>query len=165
MKREAFIIARKFPSILSVKQVTAEVTEIYFNSFAKLEDFASRLSSELATNVVVNIYQSVSTASYWALHSMGRMVRSIEAGERTVETHSGSPLAFEGAEPGRAFEDEGEKFVRFDFHEQDWYNQEVGVVVKVYQDFGPGWTNFIVTENLSVSPETPIPQRAWWRFW
>jgi len=165
MKGEAFIIERKFPSILSVKQVTTDVTEIYYNSFARLEDFASHLSSVLGTNVVVNIYQSVSTASYWALYSKGRMVRSIEAGEGTVDEHSGDMLPFEGSQPGRVCENDGDSFVRFDFHEQDWYNQEVGVPVKVYQNFGPGCTNFIITDGLSAGPKRTIPRRPWWRFW
>lgn len=155
-KREAFIIGQTFPSIFSVKQVTPVVTEIYFNSFAKLEDLASLLSAKLDTNVVVNVYQSVSTASYWALHSHGDRVRAIEAGDSEVHSHTGQRLPFEGPEPGRPSEDDADFFV-FDSGEQDWYNREVGVPVEVYEDYDAGWDNFIILKAGSTKP--------WWRFW
>ncbi len=163
--RDAFIIGYDFPSLLSVKQVTTAVAEIHFNSFAKLNDLASLLSKTFGTNVVVNIYQSVSTASYWALHSMGKRIRSIEAGDREVNSHTGDRLPFEGPEPGRVYEDEGDKFVWFDSDEQDWYNREVGVPVDVYQDYDAGWINFTIADDLKPTQKEIDLRKPWWRLW
>jgi hypothetical protein len=155
--RDHFNMGEDFPTVLSVKQVTNAITEIHFNSFAKVEELASFLSSQLMGNAVVNIYQSVSTASYWALHTQGQLARSIEAGDAAVSSHSGDRLPFEGVEPGREVTEDGDHFTVFDWQEQDWYNREVGVPVSVYQQYGAGWTNFVVPSEDVVSP--PMNQR------
>jgi hypothetical protein len=146
-ERSAFLPGEQFPSILSVKQITPQVTQIEFNSFSRLDDLASYLSAKIGTNVVVNIYQSVSTASYWALHSAGKCRRAIEAGDQVVYAQSGDRLPFERSEPGRAH-DEDSEYIWFDHGEQDWYNREVGVPVEVYQeDEGGGWVNLMLKIN------------------
>lgn len=147
----AFIPEEQFPSILSVKQITPKVTEIDFNSFSRVDELAANLSANVGANVVVNIYQSVSTFSYWALHSAGKRVRTIEASDREVYAQSGDRLPFEGLEPGRP-DDEDPKYIWFDYGEQDWYNHEVGVPVEVYQeDKGGGWVNLMLNINNRAS--------------
>jgi hypothetical protein len=98
-KHDAFLPGQTFPSLFSVKQVSGVVTEIHFNSFSSVAELASFLSQHLATPVVVNEYQSVSTASYWALHSAGALVRSIEAGDGEVSAQQGAPLPLKGRSP------------------------------------------------------------------
>jgi hypothetical protein len=163
-KREFFAPSEDFPSILSVKQVTPEVTEIHYNSFSKAHDLASALSLATGANVVVNVYQSVSTASYWAFHANGQLVRAVEAGDGDVHSQSGHRLPFEHEAPGRPLGDEGEQLMNFDYEEQDWYNREVGVPVEVYQQYESSWTNFL----LAIRPFEPVSARRgklWWRFW
>lgn len=163
-EHDNFNIGRDFPSILSVKQVTPGVTEIHFNSFGKVEDLASHLSTRADANVVVNIYQSVSTASYWAFHSRGRLLRAVEAGDGEVHAHAGQSLPFEYDEPGRPIGDEGETFMIFDCSEQDWYNREVGVPVEVYQQYESSWKNFVLASHLQ-APRSMRNGKPWWRFW
>lgn len=163
--REAFNMGDDFPSVLSVKQVTPDVTEIHFNSFGTVEDLASNLSATMRTNVVVNIYQSVSTASYWAFHANGQLVRSVEAGDGEVSSHAGEPLPFENEEPGRADGDQGDRFFLFDHQEQDWYNREVGVPVEVYEEYEPGWVNFRLASHLYEPRHQDSKEKPWWRFW
>lgn len=162
--RDNFNIAEEVPSILSIKQVTPEVTEIHFNSFGKVEDLASFLSSKTAARVVVNSYQSVSTASYWAFHADGKLVRSIEAGDAEVYAQSGERLPFEHEEPGRPAGDDGEQFMVFDYPEQDRYNQQVGVPVEVYQQYASSWKNFLLASHL-YEPRSERSPKPWWRFW
>jgi hypothetical protein len=163
-ERDQFNIGEDFPSVLSLKQVTAEVTEIHFNSFGKVEELASHISSALGKNVVVNIYQSVSTSSYWALHAAGQLLRAIEAGDAEVSSVSGQSLPFEGDEPGRAYTEDGEKFMVFDHGEQDWYNREVGVPVEVYQEYEESWKNFLLESHLYEPQASPVA-KPWWKFW
>lgn len=163
-ERERFNMGEDFPAILSAKQVTPEVTQVHFNSFGKVEDLASFLSVATRANVVVNVYQSVSSASYWAFHAGGRLVRAIEAGDAEVYAESGERLPFEHAAPGRPLGDEGEEFMSFDHQEQDWYNREVGVPVEVYQQYDSGWTNFLLASHL-YEPRGQKPPRPWWQFW
>lgn len=164
---ENFQNGEDFPSIFSARQVTPEVTEIHFNSFSKVEDLASHLSAVTGAKGVVNIYQSVSTASYWAFHDDGRLVRAIEADDAIVSSQSGERLVFEHEEPGRPYDDEG--YMVFDCDEQDWYNREVGVPVEVYQEYESSWKNFVLagrrSDSRSQSQQHQKQQKPWWRFW
>jgi hypothetical protein len=141
--RNKFIVDRIFPTVLSVKQVTPEVTEIHYNSFDELTEMAAFLSKRKSVKVVVNIYQSVSSASHWAFYDGGTQIRAIEAGESVAKLQFGERLPFEGPEPGTPCEDDPTLYF-FDSSEQDWYNREVGVPVEVYENYGQGWINFLL---------------------
>lgn len=164
-EREAFNSGDEFPSILSVKQVTPAVTEVHFNSFCNVEELASFLSNALGARAVVNIYQSVSTASYWAFHSGGRRIRSVEAGDGEVRGQSGDRLPFEHDQPGRPHGDDGEQYMVFDYEEQDWYNREVGVPVEVYQEYDESWKNFQLAVQVNETGSQGGPEKPWWKFW
>ncbi|MDJ0941445.1 MAG: hypothetical protein QNJ00_16910 [Woeseiaceae bacterium] len=130
------------PTLLSVKQVTADVTEIHFNSFNNCDAMASALSKALATRVVVNIFQSTAMASYWAYYRNGEFMRSIESGDDEVKER-GLPLDFENDPPGHDIADDDEEpFFTFDDQDIDDYNKSIIVDVSVYQNFDAGWTNF-----------------------
>ncbi|MEM7352766.1 MAG: hypothetical protein AAF657_18370 [Acidobacteriota bacterium] len=162
-ERGGFEIEDSFPSVLSLKQVTPEVSEIYINSFSKTEGLASDLSARLATGVVVNHYQSVATASYWAYHAGGEVLRQIEAGDGDVYAEIGTRLDFEGEVLGRDVAEEGEQRVfLFDYEAMDEYNSKVGVPVEVYQQSDSGWLNFIVEVE---KPAAASRHRPWWKLW
>ena len=144
-ERERFVNDYSSPSVLSLKQVFDGVTEIHFNSFGKVKNLASALSDKLSTGVSVNQYQSVATASYWAYHLNGRLVREIEAGDGEVYAQSGASLDFENEEPGRDISEEGEEpCIIFDYEDMDAYNSSVGIPVAVYQEFESNWQNFLL---------------------
>jgi hypothetical protein len=143
----------EFPSVFSVKQVTNAVSEVHFNSLSAVQELVSFLSRTLATSVVVNEYQSVSTASYWALYSGGVLRRAIEAADAVVLSQHGDPLPFEGPEPGHDIGEDGGTFVVFDDEDQSRYNHEVQVPVEVYQQYNANWRNI----ELQNAP--------WWQFW
>jgi hypothetical protein len=164
-EHETFNASEAFPSIFSVKQVTPQVCEIHFNSFAKVADLASHLSARAGADVVVNIYQSASTASHWALYSRGQLRRAVEAGDGEVYGQSGQSLPFEYDQPGRPIGDEGETIMIFDHPEQDWYNREVGVPVEVYQQYDSSWSNFLLGSGVSESRSMARNLKSWWRFW
>lgn len=161
-ERDSFHVNECFPSLLSVKAVNPDVVEVHFNSFSRLKGLASYLSSSLDTPVVVNVYQSAATASYWAFYLQGECLREIEAGDGEVSFQSGIPLAFEPESPGHDISDEGEAalFI-FNDDDQNDYNEQVGISIDVYQEHGPGWINFI----LDNTPKEQQNVKAWWRFW
>ncbi len=103
--RSGFLLSDEFPTVLFIRQVTQRTTEIYFNSFCEMEAFADRLSDQLETLAVVILYQSVSTASYWALHRDGGKLRSVAAGDGEIYEEYGDRLDFENDPPGRDVSD------------------------------------------------------------
>lgn len=128
-----------------MKAVTPEVVEIGFNSFCKLRKFASYLSKVLDAPVVVNIYQSTATASYWGYHLRGKCLREIEAGDGVVYFQSGALLTFESKSIRcETFEGNGKTFSSFDYEDQEQYNKNVNIPVKVYQEPDSMWKNFII---------------------
>ena len=159
-EHENFQNGDAFPRFLSMKQVTTEVAELHFSSFAKLEELGSYLSKALRTSVIVNVYQSVSTASYWALHTDGRLLRALEAGDGEVIDEIGDRLPFESTPLGHDVSRTNEPCFSFDYRDQDRYNAEAGIPISVYQDYSPVWLNL----NL-VTPELQRPARPWWKFW
>lgn len=154
-KPDTFLASDCFPSIFSVQPATPVVTEIAFNSFSRLSELVAPLSATANSRAVVNIYQSVSAASYWAFYDHGREMRTIEASEGAVQAHTGNRLPFEALEPGRAAR-EGDHVMFFDSDELDWYNSEVGVPLQVYRESATGWVNFVL--------DTRRP-KPWWKLW
>lgn len=158
----SFQVDSNFPSILSVKAITADVTEVHINSFAKLHDLISFISSVLKTTIVVNHYQSVATASYWAFYKQGNCLREIEAGDGEISAQLGQLLEFESEPLGHNIADENEEaFFNFDDEDQNQYNIKVGIEVEVYQEYNEGWKNLVLE---SETPEVVI-NKSWWRFW
>ncbi len=157
-----FKVGEEFPTVLSVKEVIEGFVEIHFNSFSKLPDLASFLSKKLEAVLVVNIYQSTATASYWAYYLRGECLREIEAGDGEVYSQRGLALAFEEDEPGHDISEEGEEpmFV-FDDQDQSEYNERVEIPLEVYQDYGSGWENFLVEPSAQVLQG----EKPWWKFW
>jgi hypothetical protein len=146
-KRETPHYGEKFPTVFSVKGMTNGVVDAYFNSFAILHDLPCFMSGKLAKPVVVNYYQSVSEANYWAYYADGALVRSIESQQE------GAPLPFEP--PGT------EHLEEFDSDTQLEFSRKVGVPVEFWDDNPPGWTNLTLAGNAA---QKPAP-RPWWRFW
>jgi len=144
-EHDNFIAEDDQPSMLSLKQVTDDVTEIYYNSFNNMKNFASLLSRELSTAVLVIQYQSTSTYCYWAFHKNGELLREIEAGEGEVITDLGAKFDFENAVLGKNIADEGEEpYYFFDYEDMDSHNKHLGFDTEVYQDYGENWVNFII---------------------
>jgi hypothetical protein len=153
----------EFPSVFSVKSISERVVEVHFNSFSNVQDLASFLSKQLHVPLVINIYQSVATASYWALYLKGECVREIEAGDGVITNQSGILLDFEIEPLGHDISVEGdEPFYIFDDEDQTHYNEKANIPVEVYQDYDSGWKNLILehTYQEEVSREKP-----WWKFW
>ena len=96
----------------------------------------------------IGVYQSVSTASYWAFYSGGKLVRAIEAGDGELFSQLGERLPFETANPGHDIGDEGVSLFFFDHEDQTRYNRGVGVPVCVYEEFGPMWYNLEIVKGL-----------------
>ncbi len=157
--RGVFVNSYADPTILSVKKDSIDATEIYFNSFSRLEELAAWLSRDLSCRLVVNQYQSVATASYWAYYLNGELLRVLEAGDGEVFEQAGVRLGFEHDPPGHDIAEFGEEpCVVFDYEDIDAYNAAVGIPVEVYQELAPGWENLFVT--------TPgRPERPRWKFW
>lgn len=159
---ENFQLDDSFPRTLSINQVTPAISELHFSSFARMEEFASHLSETLRVDVVVNVYQSVSTASYWALHASGQLVRAVEVGDGEVQAQTGAPLPFEGEPLGHDIGADDEPFYIFDDEDQDRYNEAVGIPVRVYQDYPPSWLNLVTPKPPE--PVIPAKKKPWWRF-
>jgi len=144
---------------LSVKQGDAAVTEIYFNSFSRLVDLATELSSDLQTGLVVNQHQSTAMASYWAYYRNGEQLRTIEAGDGEILGQTGIPFEFEEDPVGHDVAQDGEEpCIIFDEEDMDSYNASVGIPVEVYQQPQPHWENFLL-------PQANQAKKPRWKFW
>lgn len=151
-----------FPTILSLKQVTDDVTEVYYNSFGDVETIAAAISAQLNAPVVVNSYQSTAMAAEWALFSGGELRRKVSAEGGEVTSNDGQLLDFEGDHAGRDIseeEDEGPIFA-FDDSDMSDYNNRVGIGIGVYHDGGSGWVN-LRAQDMPVADG----DRPWWKFW
>ena len=163
------------PTVLSVKQATEDVTELYYNSFNRMIELSTYLSSTLRTKVVVNIHQSTAEACYWVFYSHGEQFREIYSAEYEVFENHGSKLPFEGDEPGHNSADEGEDpFYAFSSDDMDEYNRQVGVMIDVYHQYEAGWNNYKIDRVYEVSSKTPhgmssssntSTEKLWWQFW
>lgn len=158
---ENFQINESFPSILSYKRITPDVVEVHFNSFSKLKELASHISNHTKSPVVVNIYQSAAEASYWSYHLNDVCLREIEAGDGEIHYQSGVLLEFEDEPLGHDISDDDEPFFIFNDEDLNFYNENVGIEVEVYQEYSSNWDNFVI-KNLGHTQRQPKP---WWQFW
>lgn len=153
-----------FPSVLSVKAVGQGFVEIHYNSFSTMAQLGSELSSNLDTPVVVNLFQSTATASYWGYHRDGQLLREIDAGDGQVFDQKGVPLDFENEPPGHDISDQdSEPCMIFDDDDLNEYNAAVGISLEVYQEYDEGWINLI--QGRVALDQTGDERRPWWKFW
>jgi len=155
------------PSLLSIKQVTEDVTEIHYNSFSKVVDLVSYLSKNLKTKAVVNIYQSTAEACYWAYYLDGEQLREIETGDGEILDDNGIKLDFENDQLGHNISDTGEEpFYIFDTEDMEHYNNSVGINAEIYQKYDSNWKNFKMKFILDeLNKKIAATSKAWWKFW
>jgi len=165
--RALFDSALDSPTIFSIRTVKNGLAEIHFNCFGKVREISARLSTNLDTALLVILYQSVATASYWAYYRNGECLREIEAGEGEVSFQSGAPLVFESENLGTDIsEEDDEPYYYFDAPDMDAYNAQVGFDIEVYRDSDSQWNNVHLLGRDSNSTESNgTNSRPWWRFW
>ena len=129
------------PTIFSLKVLEQKFVEIQYNSFGKNRSLSKNISQALNTQVVVNIYQSVTEACYWAFYDNGEEKRVIEFGDGQLLQNDGAKLPFENQPLGYNIGEEisRKEFYVFDMDDMERYNHHVGIEALVYHEFGEGW--------------------------
>ncbi|MFT7561783.1 MAG: hypothetical protein ACI93R_003714 [Flavobacteriales bacterium] len=150
-ENENFKIDENSPTILSIKQVSEDTTEIYYNCFSKAKELTSYLTKSLNTKAVVNMYQSTSEAGYWAYFINGELLREIDSGDGEILEDNGIKLEFEGDELGHDIGEEDGQLYVFDSDDMDEYNDLVGINVEVYQQYESNWQNYKINSNQNSS--------------
>ena len=167
-EHENFEIDENLPNLLSIKQVSEDTTEIYYNCFSRVKELATHLTKSLDAKAAVNMYQSTSESCYWAYFINGELLREIDSGDGEILEDNGIKLEFEGDELGHDIAEEADEpmFV-FDSGDMDEYNAQVGINVQVYQQYESNWQNYKInsSQNFLSNDNIKSTKKPWWQFW
>lgn len=159
------------PTYLVIENEQDDWITVSHNSFSKLTDWASYLSQNLNTKLIVTAAQSVSDAYYFSLFDSGNKLREIEVcySADFEPINFGNRFSFENVEPGSKEEYDGGVEYIFDFDEIEKYCNEFGLRIqsvfaeKTYTVLKSGEKQ--KTVNDFVTSLFTEKSKPWWKLW
>ncbi|MFT5619087.1 MAG: hypothetical protein ACI85I_002326 [Arenicella sp.] len=105
------------PNYLVFAEIQNGWITVLYNSFCKLEKWASEISNELKCVVIISVVQTVSEYYYFSQYANGTKMREIEVchEDGTETINYGEKYDFEADEIGESYEEDGEVEYIFSF--------------------------------------------------
>lgn len=155
------------PTYFVFAQTQPDWVMVRHNGFKNLEDWGIILSDQFQSEVIIVTTQSNAGFYHFSLYRNGDILREIEYcyGEDYEPINKGDRFEFEGVQPGKKVEFNGEVDFIFDFDSIEEYSRYFGLEVRPADNMIDEWEILksdkeqVTLENFKNSP------KPWWKFW